>query len=171
MFRCSGALIFWCLDVQRLRCWEYDHVVQCSNVHKFIWSEVECSSVQMFRGSDVQKPTESAANISCHCKCQAFENFIWWRKMPAGTSCRYFKQGSDSSHVQGSLWLMQTWWNLPFGSFMQTWLNSQIWLTTFSRLDVTSGDLGYLISRQWGGGGGLLSVALRAPCFDFDAQT
>ena len=118
MFRCSGALIFWCLDVQRLRCWEYDHVVQCSNVHKFIWSEVECSSVQMFRGSAVQRPPESAANISCHCKCQAFENFIWWRKMPARTSCKYFKQSSESCHVQGSLWLMQTWWNLQFGSFM-----------------------------------------------------
>ena len=161
MFRCFNILMFRCSEAPMLRIWS------CSNVHKFICSEVECSSVQMFRGSDVQKPTESAANISCHCKCQAFENFIWWRKMPAGTSCKYFEQGSKSCHVQGSLWLMQTWWNLQFGSFMQTWLNSQIWLATFSRLDVTSGALGYL--NLGSGGGGLLSVALRAPCFDFDA--
>ena len=51
MFRCSGSLIFWCLDVQRLRCWECDHVVQCSKVHKFICSEVECSSARCSKAS------------------------------------------------------------------------------------------------------------------------
>ena len=146
---------------------DVENVIMLFNVQKFISSYVQRLNVQVL---DVQRPPESAANISCHCKCQAFENFIWWRKMPAGTSCKYFEQGSNSCHVQGSIWLMQTWWNLPFSNFMQTWLHSQIWLATFSRLDVTSGALGYLISRQWGErGGGLLSVALRAPCFGFDA--
>ena len=51
MFRCSGSLISWCLDVQRLRCWECDHVVQCSKVHKFICSEVECSSARCSKAS------------------------------------------------------------------------------------------------------------------------
>ena len=69
MFRCSGSLIFWCLDVQRLRCWECDHVVQCSKVHKFICSEVECSSarcskVQMFKGlQKVQQISAVTANV------------------------------------------------------------------------------------------------------------
>ena len=69
MLRWSGALIFWCLDVQRLRCWECDHVVQCSKVHKFICSEVECSSarcskVQMFKGlQKVQQISAVTANV------------------------------------------------------------------------------------------------------------
>ena len=155
MFRCSGALIFLCLDVQRHICLE-----SCCSMFK-------CSSVDMFRGwifkcSDVPRFRCSKASRKCSkyqlsLQMSSIWELYWWRKMPAGTSCKYFKQGSKSCHVQGSLWLMQTWWNLQFGSFMQTWLNSQIWLATFSRLDVTCGALGYLISRQWGGEGAFIS--------------